>query len=105
MLEIFWDLRWLVKSEMVKEFCDQGLTKLVTIDETECTCCNEMQDFKSVSAVTQSFAKFYIWPESVPNNLKLMVLRNQRYVWILIQNVLLLSVFCNYPKISLMQDL
>lgn len=33
MLETFWDLRWLLKREMVEEFCDQGLTKLVTIDE------------------------------------------------------------------------
>lgn len=33
MLEILWDLRWLLKSEMVKEFCDQGLAKLVTVDE------------------------------------------------------------------------
>lgn len=31
MLEILWDLRWLLKSEMVKD--DQGLAKLVTIDE------------------------------------------------------------------------
>lgn len=33
MLEILWDLRWLLRSEMVKEFCGQGLVKLVTIDE------------------------------------------------------------------------
>lgn len=33
MLEILWYLRWLLKSEIVKEFCDQDLAELVTIDE------------------------------------------------------------------------
>lgn len=37
MLEILY-LRWLLKSEIVKEFCDQDLAKLVTIDEAVSAC-------------------------------------------------------------------
>lgn len=63
MLEILWYLRWLLRSEIVKEFCDPGLAKLVTIDEAVSARAVVRHKILNLCLqFTQSFAKFYVWP-------------------------------------------